>query len=179
MSKYVKSSNDTTGLMDNSLFITTDKLRYMMGESVIVSGITDSNVLTPINKKVMIQLEIIPNSSKEFPGWVNWVIKSLWDKKHDRFSHLVYNASFYTNKTSFSETILNTLKSGTYQLSPTLSGSNEKSLIFLKLKILFQQYLQMYYILVESFRQFLSSFFHTLQGDIDRWKSQIFFFLLS
>ena len=94
-----KNDNNINHNSENSIFITTNKLRYIPGESIILSGFINNDDPMSSTKKIIITLE---NSSH----------------------NIVFNSSLFANKT-FSETILNTQNVGSYKVSATLNKSNE------------------------------------------------------
>lgn len=112
---------------ETSISIKTDKIRYTLGESVIISGTLSSNNSISSSKKVTIMLELLPNSSSKLPAGLDW-LNVVTEEKYDKSLPVVYNSSFYTNETIFSYPITNTEKPGTYRVSASLAGSNERVL---------------------------------------------------
>ncbi len=133
---YRDNKNPTIHTVD-SIYISTDKLRYMMDESVIVFGTINSNNHIPNEKKVTITLEMMPSSSKNIQGWTYLFNMLSKENEGEKSIHVIYNSSFFTNKTFFSDTILNTQNSGTYKVTATLDGSNEKAYTVFEVENLF------------------------------------------
>jgi hypothetical protein len=124
----INKDNYIKPAFDASISIITDKIRYTLGETIIASGAINSNNSLSFPKKVTIMLEVLPSNSMKLPNWLNWLSMPTEEKKYDNSLPIVYTSSFYTNNTTFSYPISNTETVGTYRLSATLAGSNEKAL---------------------------------------------------
>jgi hypothetical protein len=99
-----------------SIAVSTDKFRYLAGELVKLEGTVSNGSSSALSEKIIIKVNYVANTSK--------LPSSIAPPESDK-DHIVYNASVYSVNNSFSVSILDTFRSGTYQASATLARGME------------------------------------------------------
>jgi hypothetical protein len=119
----------TTNSGGPSISISTDKIKYMKGEVIQVSGSVCDNKGTPGQERIIIQATLLANSSKipSLPGWLSWIYQIIGESPNLK-PEIVYNTSIFSINGSYTDNVLNTQNSGTYDISATLANWNEISL---------------------------------------------------
>ena len=111
-------SNNTTLEVDLpiSIALSSDKFRYLTGEPVVLLGVVNNGSSSSISEKILIKVNYIGNTSK---------IPNMMAPPESGASHVVYNASTYPINNSFSAIVLDTFRSGTYQVSAIIERTGD------------------------------------------------------
>jgi hypothetical protein len=133
ISNTTNNTTENTIMMANSggpsISISTDKIKYMLGEVIQVSGRVCDNKGTLGQEKITIQATLLANSSKvpSLPEWLSWIYQIIGESLNPK-PEIVYNTSIFSINGSYTDNVLNTQSSGTYNISATLANWNEMSL---------------------------------------------------
>jgi hypothetical protein len=135
-SRYTTKTNHTNLTSMTSISVETDKIRYMLGESALISGTVNTNNSKPPVEKVIVQVSYLLNSTKvpKLPEYLSWLYNLIGEEPYSGSSQptnkvaIVSESSMFTKNGSFSENVLNTENSGTYVVSATLPRLKESSL---------------------------------------------------
>lgn len=110
-----------------SISIFTDKIRYIQGELVQVSGKVCDKEGKPSQEKIIIQSSKLPTD--------NWFLRfyqivgeklRLSDKATSK-PEIVYKTSIFSINGSYADNILNTQSAGSYNITSTIANLNETS----------------------------------------------------
>jgi hypothetical protein len=130
ISNTINNTTENTIMTTNSggpsISISTDKIKYMKGEVIQVSGRVCDNKGTPGQERIRIQATLLANSSKvpSLPKELYWIYQIIGESPSLK-PEIVYETSIFSINGSYTDNILNTQRSGTYNISATLANWNE------------------------------------------------------